>query len=306
MISKKYLIVPSLIFIVFITGCIGGQVQISPQEIKNNTIQTTENINTYKYNVDMSTEMAIKEGGGQTNFSLFSRTTGGGDVNITDQRSRTNLTQYIVISSGENPQPPNLFSRRGNSSVYIIGNTGYFLSDIFNRQNNLSDDLWVKSDLPQTQTSWRMQNQLLLLNQQTGLLNTTDNIELVGEEQINNKDSYILEISPDKQSLLRFIQQQTSNSMVQDQAYLTDKRAIKNSSIRYWISKQNNQPIKTNITVSITPNISGLDPLVNISLQNKTIESKINIETTYTDINQPINIKLPTKAQNATDITNIQ
>ncbi len=326
--SKKYLLPIFLVLILGFTGCIGNgdgntqtpiPGQLSPQEIRNKSIQATQNITSYSLNMTMNMNMDVQSNttnktiGNQTpgKVNTSSSAYGSGKVNMTTRSMKIEMTQQIYIPNNTNTTQQNI-----TTTNYLVNNSVYIYSEQLanlTTNNNTDSNGWIKMGIPtQFQNMWENQNQL---RQQQMFLNISEDVELLGNETVDGKEAYILGITLDQQQLQRYLQEQMSGVSGLPGGGMINSGflQIEDMSIKQWISKKNYYPIKSQINMtsisdlsSLAQNISQNQTNDNTDIGTFSIRSQIYMETTMTGFNEPVDIQLPKQARNAVDITQLQ
>lgn len=321
--SKKYFIPLFLVLVLGITGCLGNggtqtQGQLSPLEIRNNSIQATQNITSYSLNMTMNMNMKVQSNITNTttdnetlqNINTSSSAFGYGIVNMTSKSMMMEMTQQIKSPNNNT----NVTQQNITTTTYLVNNTIYMYSEQLANltTNNTDSSGWIKMEVPiQFQNMWESQNQL---RQQQMFLNLSKDVESLGNTTIDGKETYILGITLDQQQLKRYIQQQMSGVSGLPGGGMINPGfiQIEDMTIKQWISKENYYPIKSQINMTSITDLSGLAQNLTRNQTNTTdigsysIKSEIYMDMTMSDFNEPVDIQLPTQAENAVDITQLQ
>jgi len=264
--KKKYILINSIIFILLssaFSGCISSD-NVSATEIKMFTLDSSIDINTYRFLMDMviSTDM----GGSKIKMNYYAN----GAVDIDEHK----LMMEMRTSTIDSVEMDLLY--------YILDETVFIKMDYFGSEQ------WMKMNFSDYNVSWDSYDQMSM---QLDLLDYGE-VERLNDEVYDNEDCYVLKIIPDFEKLYKILmnQQVLNNGMIQDFA-LSD--VIKDFSLKLWISKDNNLILKAYEYMSME-----------ISLFGYTYSMTFEINIKFADYNEHVNIELPEEAQNAVSYLN--
>jgi outer membrane lipoprotein-sorting protein len=249
-----------LLMLVVLSGCVSTE-SISAAEIKIHTLQSSTDINSYRFTMDMI--MATEAYDSEMTMSISA----DGAVDVINQKIQMEMNSAFSGLMGMNV----------GFLCYITDDTMYI------KLNSLGSEQWIKMDYSEFNATWDSYNQMQM---QVELLEYSA-VERLPDQQVNNEDCYILKITPDVAKLQEIImnQQGISNNILQD-SYLS--YIIKECSIKLWISKSTDYIMRAYEDVSMETTID--DHPASMTMEMTML---------FTDYNTPKNIELPEEAENA-------
>ncbi|HID44052.1 MAG TPA: hypothetical protein EYP30_09855 [Archaeoglobaceae archaeon] len=268
---------------IFVSGC--SQEELSQEELKQMITETAEKVDTYK--LDMNMEMKTVMSNETESIEMTTFISGNGAV---DQENRKMMMKLTTSLSGLEEKE----SFETEMEMYYIESEMYMKMDMGVPEFPAR---WMKMKMPEE--NWESQNQL---DQQLELLNVSE-IEILGSEEIDGIECYVLKITPDMEKLWEVITNRPGiNEQMKELNDFDLGDIVKETYVKYWITKDTKFPIKTltRMKMELTPeimstsdaNVSGFQP-------SMTMDSEIEIK--YYDYNEPVEIELPEEARNATE-----
>lgn len=223
--EKKGLIVLVLVLVVvFSLGfTVFQEEDTSGETIKAKTISAINGVDTYKFSTEIEVGIQGEIQGIQVNKKDM--ITGSGAVDVPAKKM---LFDVKVEST------PSIEGAGQEMKVYFVGDKVFFQSG----------ESVVVEDIPDADIIWSQRTQLKQQNQ----ILAKSPVRLVGEETINGKDTYVLELSPERKDLVRYIAEQASvggaplqvsESRVSDLTGMVD-----DASISIWVGKSDFLPAK--------------------------------------------------------------
>jgi hypothetical protein len=245
-------------------GCAG----LTDQQIVSKIIDTSNNVKSFKFGMDLSENMG----------NMNVKETGIASVNSITQELLMNTT--LVIDS-----PPG-GTQTDTMDEYLTG--GY----LYIKDNTTGTDYWTKIKVDESR--WTAEDQLAQL---TEFLQSATSIARIDDETVNGLDCYVFQITPDMAEVLKWIQSQSQST---NELQNLNPDVFKSTTFKVWIDKKSLLPQKENIdlTMEITPS----DITGTTTTPNDAITLTMSGDITYTDYNIPVTIELPTAAQNAVEI----
>ena len=245
---------------------------INPEVIKQKAIESSKNIKTYKFKMSVRSEVVFGNESEGLKSTMVSNATGAVDL--------VNKKMYVDVHT--------VINRLGRtyemkSETYVINDTAYVRSV---RPNGSS--VWFKTKV--RNDFWIRNNQI---DRQMEFLNFSK-VEKLSEESVNGTECYVLELKPDLDKFVEYMAN-SSKSVPQNMSML--KNTIKDVEIKEWIAKDTFYPIKSEVlTVMEMPMKISIGSLKG----NISIKEMIKTTVEFYDYNEPIVIKLPKDALNAT------
>ncbi len=249
-------------------------------EIAAKSITAIAKIQSFKFSMDfaMSSDFPI---GGQTSTMTIQQTaTGSVDI----------LNKEVAMNADMGLEIPSQAQQNVSAAIYIENGWIYTGTTMTG-----GVEQWSKMDL--TDDRWAAQSQISSL---TGFLNSPISLDLVGSENVNGTDCYILSINPDANSLTSWMQGQMQSEQASINLNSTDlSQMLQDFTVKEWIAKDSYLPVKQQIGVNLnTSAIQTTD-----SADSTQMNVNMNATLTYSDYGKPVSIQLPPGAANATILT---
>jgi hypothetical protein len=245
----------------------------SPDEVRAKVVEAIGNIATYSFAMTLDTNLS---GQSVKSISQLSEIKGSMDkVNKKMLLSMT-LTQQTEDSQSKGAQ--------STAEIYVEG-----------------DDMWVKSSgLGTSPQGWHEQaasaglwQEQDIISQQEKLLKTSE-IRLSGIEKVRDSDCYLLEISPDIESIWETIKQQIGAGQLPQG--VDPQKMFQEVSMKTWIARDTFLPLRVQEAMTLT--INSRDLGVQAPAGTSSVTMKINLDLTASDYNQPISIERPDRLKN--------
>jgi len=254
-----------IIFVLIFSGCMGEQKGVLPKEgvsstigltaeqIRDKSVEAMDNVHSYAF--DMDIKISIEEQG-MRSMDM----TGNGRVDLKNKRMHSKIDVGMM-------------GMTISTETYLIDNMQYIMLPTMG---------WVKNE---TEANiWEKEN---LVKSQKDLMEGIE-VKLLGSENINGIDCYIIEMKPNKEEILQLFGQQMGDTSGISSAEIGEM--IRSTELKEWIAKDTF--------------------LVRRSMADMQMETKgktLNIEMTIDiyDYNKDMNIELPEEAKNAQDIEDV-
>jgi hypothetical protein len=255
------------------TGCAGGE--MSEADIQ----KTVEEIVTTNYEVetstfDLSMEAAIEvEGGEDVSVALVGTGTG-----VTDSVNRQmHMVMNMTVSTPEQDT--------------IDMPVEYFLVDGWMYMKVSvpgQEEQWLKMEMPDDM--WEKQNQA---QQQIEMLQTAEEVNFLGIEEVDGVECYVVEIIPDLAALQQMISQvqgQMSQFGDIDLSAMDLGRMLKQVSVTQYVAMDSYLFMRTDqhMVMEITPEAMGLP-----DDEFDRITEDITTVLLFSDYNEPVTIQMP-------------
>ena len=279
--------ITAIVVVVMLSGCTDKE-QINSAEIKEMILASVEEIDTYKFDMDMTQETLISNETDETEMTTMS--TGKGVVDVANKKMSLEMTSSLEMpDKAEMPDGP----MEMTMEMYLVDNAMYMKMDMGIPEIPVQ---WTKIDMPEGyDDSWDSQNQM---EQQIELLNISE-VDLLKAETVNGVDCYVLKITPDMEKYSEFLMKQGGMSELMQgmQEDFDIGKLIKSMSITQWIAKDTLFPMKTEMQIKMV--ISSED--LNIPDAEETFTMTLDQSTilVFYDYNKPVNLELPEDAKNA-------
>ncbi|MFH1789169.1 MAG: hypothetical protein ABH834_07295 [Candidatus Altiarchaeota archaeon] len=195
----------------------------SAEEIKAGVLAAVDGVDTYRFSTDVKVGVDGQVEG--VSVSKLDVIEGSGAVDVSGRRMLFDVNVKSTPSVGGVGQ---------SMKVYFVGDRVFFQS---------GDSIVVES-ISDSDVIWGERTQL---KQQAQILSRSS-VRLVGEESVDGVDAYVLELSPGREDLVRYIAGQASvggaplevsDSRVSDLTGMVDE-----TSISMWVGKADFLPVK--------------------------------------------------------------
>lgn len=170
--------------------------------------------------------------------------------------------------------------------MYMMDNTMYM---------NMGEEFggWMKMAIPESEwgTVWEQQD---IMNQQTDLLLSAYNVEIVGEKTVNGVKCYEVTMEPDLKQVMELFGAQMGDYMPDEMDASDIEEAmdmIKNLSIRQWYDKETFLPVRAEMSLSFED-----------EGENTTVDMSMEMNMKYSRVNKPVTIELPEEAKGAVNL----
>jgi len=267
--------------VMMFSGCVEEEGKMSVADIKAEVLANAEEIDTYKFDMDVTMKMLLSNETNSTEMTTLSN--GRGVLDVVDKKMKLYMnTSMETNETTEVPGPMEM-------EVYLINNTMYTKMDL--GIPGLPPQ-WTKMEMPDE--SWPSQNQL---EQQMELLEISE-VKLLADEELNGVDCYVLEIVPDMGKFWNSTFAAVMGRSTQGLAPGMDlQRILKSMSTKEWISKATMYPKKTQMAVRLV--VSSDDLPIPDTVEGFTMTADEKVELLFYDYNQPVSIELPEAAEAA-------
>jgi hypothetical protein len=275
----------ALVVAVSITSCIGvtkDEVELpTAQEIIDEVIESFDNIKAYQFDMDMDQDQV-----GETEGVAFERAVtidNSGALDLEDMQMRASLSMRVV-EPGEDEVVEAM-------EMYIIDNMMYAKPEVSGEES-----VWMKSELPAG--TWEMMKGISALENYLDLLETAQ-VEVIGSEEVNEVDCYVLQLTPEMEQLWRSVgpggigEGRIAPTIPRD--FLQD--IFQSFSIKHWIAKNTYFIMKTEIDM-ITELTAEVQEYFG---EEGTISMDTSLVFQAYNYNQPVSIELPLEAEEAVE-----
>ncbi|MGB7531634.1 MAG: DUF6612 family protein [Halobacteriota archaeon] len=280
--------VVALVAVAMFAGCIEEE-QMSTAEIKAMVLATAENIDTYKFDLDMTQKTLISNE--TSDMEIMTISTGKGAADNINEKLMMEMT--MTMKMPEKAEMPDTMDMK--MDMYFINNTMYTKMDM--GIPGLPTQ-WTKMEMPEGyEESWESQNQV---DQQIELLKVSE-MELLEDEKVNDVDCYVLKLTPDIEKYWDIMMKQEGMSELmqnlQQNVSFDIGEMIKEMSLKYWIAKDTKFPMKTEMQIKMV--MSSEDLNIPETEEKFTMTMDQRTDMVFYDYNKPVTIELPKEAESA-------
>ncbi|MEA2052423.1 MAG: DUF6612 family protein [Euryarchaeota archaeon] len=281
----------------------------SPDEIIAAVLNNSEEITTYKFDMDMTVHTLTGNGTNVTEMTIKVNGSGVEDIINKSMWMAMNINMNTSGDMGEDAnmgagELPMDIPETIETEMYLINNTIYMKIDM-----GIPFMPWIKMEQPVVNETYNetynesylpSQDQLELLQR---MLQNCTNVTLLDDGVVNDTDCYVLKLELDFKNLLEFLMNQTTmdelgipgfeNQDVMDTDEIEDTIEMMNMSMTGWIAKDTYLVMKAEETVDMTTTNPDTEEEATIA---------IDFNMRLYDYNVPVTIELPPEAEAAMDI----
>lgn len=265
-----------LTLLLLLSGC--SSHELSLQELQNKVASAIANTSTVKSQQETSEILSISVNG-----------TAGQSSALIATYSETNYSEKQYYSSFEiKTQSDNLPGGLQPSSQtgvrYVMGNWGYF-------GNSASDGpyRWTKLE--------RSFSDAQELGHQLELLQSAGQNTVVGKEELDGNDCFLVQIDTDAQHVIDWLHRQILSQLGSAELSMLNEQDVESFIVKQWISASAFLPLRMTAEVSLD---IALQP-AQITDGNSRDHYEINVESRFFDFGKPLTIELPPEAQSASE-----
>jgi hypothetical protein len=249
-------------FFIILHGCVKN---IPKEQIRENLIEVSNNIDIYGYEMEMEMETSIADE--DSNTIVKSNSNGYVDIKNKKIKKSININE---TNKGK--------TKLTHTEIYIFDDTEYMQSG--------KDGNWIKFEVPRNKLD--SENQL---KKQMKLV-MTSKIKSIKEEGFKNIDCYLLGIEPDKDSFWKVIMEQEEEHPLLKLLNLDYENVVKDMDMKLWISKDKFSPMKC---------IMEMKAVIEKEIMKAPFKMTMNVKKTYRyhDYIKLRAIELPEQAKKA-------
>jgi outer membrane murein-binding lipoprotein Lpp len=282
--------IAAIVVVAMLAGCVEKE-QVNTAEIKEMILASVDQIDTYKFDIDMTQKMLIQNETTETEMTTVS--TGEAAMDVTNKKMMMEMAMTM-----ETPDKPEMTEEpmEMDMFIYLIDNAMYMKMDTGIPELPAQ---WTKMEMPdEYEKTWESQNQV---DQQMELLNISA-VELLEDETVNGVDCYVLKITPDMDKYGELLSKQEGMSDLMQSLQQNDSfdmgKMIKEMSMKQWIAKNTKFPMKTEMQIKMV--ISSEDMIIPEAEEEFTMTSDQRTTIVFSGYNKPVAIELPEDAERAT------
>lgn len=283
---KKVLLTIGLCLFLFTGLMTGCQEQSANSEEVNrivaNVLEAKNTVDNYKVELSILQDFRVENAADYMDIpdAMTVINSGDGALDLVNEKMQMNLTTNVKIA-GESKQSATM-------ETYLVN--GYVYSKYPTSEGDME---WVKMDMPENM--WDKQNQLF---QKLEILETSDSIKYLGEENIDGVECYVVEINPDENAIEKMLSQ-LDMPVTSRQFKSNLSRILKKLLIKQWVSKDSYLIAKTkeHTIVELKPGDIGME-----SDGFKKMIVDYDIEIKFFEYNKQMSIELPAGALDAKEI----
>lgn len=227
-----------IVAVALMAGCLGG---VDAEEVRDNSLDAMEEVETYEYEMDMDMEMSANDTPGSISMSM--------DTNGSVDEGARRMSMFSTISS---------FGVEFGQEAYVINDTMYMSMDMggagLSGQVETTADWFKIENDPMVSQTWESSN---YAEQYEEILEISD-VEYEEDQSVDGENAYVLTLNPniDDYNQLLLDQMGDMSSMEgmegMDSMFNEDSINITNVSLRYWISEETGYILRTQSNTTMT------------------------------------------------------
>jgi hypothetical protein len=301
--SKKYIVLPVLLAVLLLgLGCKAKETTVTTapatastseftqeqmQQIFAESINATRNAQTFKCDMELTSDMNITGGAEAGNSNVSMNATG-----VYDQAGKKMHTNVdINLNTSMNVTGMEKGGQAIAVDMYVVENTMYVKTNL-----PLLGDQWLK--VPANAKTSEVYNPNMV-GEQLKMLESPAEIKFLRYETVDGSDCYVFQVVPDIPKIVDWLgQQQMSGTGFDPQKIKNIADAFKNISFDVWIARDSElvKKVDGNLLIDYTADESGSSGAFDNIKMNLTAGMRLY------DYNIPVTIELPSEALNAIEL----
>ena len=264
-----------------------GLSQAQLEEILSSSIANQENINTYRFDLDL--DMITEVIGGFDAGKMTILTKSYGASNMASNQMQINMEMSISLEGFEDQNG----SQDLTYDMYIYPDWTYMRMEVPGM-----GEQWMKT--PTTEDIEASFN-TNMVDQQLGPLESAVEIELLRYEEVDGAECYVLSIVPDMEEFMQWVaQEQGSTQDVDWEEMATVTDVFKKLNYVCYVTKDTSmlKRIIIEMEMEFTPEQAGAS-----ASDFNTMIMIMNMDMKMYDYNEPFSIDLPDEAQDAVEVS---
>jgi hypothetical protein len=243
---------------------------LSLDEIRAKAMDAIGNINSYSFSMTLDMDLSEQNGKFINQVSDIS-----GSMDKINKKMRLRMTLIQRLESSQVKEV------KSSAEIYVDG-----------------DNMWMKTDAAGMSKDWQKQatpaalwEKQDIINQQKKLLETAG-MSLSGLDKVRDTDCYLLDISPDIETLWKSVKSQIGYQSASGGPQGIDPREIlRDMSVKTWIARDTFLPLK--IQEAMTMTLRPEDLGVQVMSGNSAMTMKLILDLTASDYNRPVSLEPP-------------
>jgi len=258
-----------------LVGCADKELtQEDIEQLVNNVLVANAEVETVKFDMNTTTKMEMIGGPQLDGATMVGEGTGAID----------SINREMQIIMDMDVDVPGKAKQSQPMEAYLVD--GWMHIKVSVEEKGAQ---WVKMQLPDEM--WDSQSQI---NQQIEFLETAEEVNYLGTEDVNRTDCYVVEIVPSAEALNKMLSQiQMPDIEGADLSQFSFADMIKDMSFKQWIAQDGYLIMKseTHVVMEISPEDVGasVEEFQKITADQSTV-------MVFYDYNEPVSIELPAEA----------
>jgi len=285
-INKIFVLIVALALVSTLAGCNGAK-EMTAEQIRDAVVKAQENLKTVRMDADMQGNGTIDMGIEGTDYNITFVSVGNTSTENDIANEKMHMLHQTRIRYESQPE----FEGLGNESPITDTTTeSYLIDDVMYTKSYSAETTttWTKQKL--TEESWDTFNQMA---QEMNMLGSAP-VELLGSEQLDGIDCYVLRVTPEMGTMYQTIMQNLSGVGKWISKIFNFEEMIQNASMTMLVAKDTFFVMKDEMKMTLVMN----EETMHIPLGNTSIEMIMDNEIVnrYYDHNEPVTITVPTEA----------
>lgn len=286
-VNKAFVLFLALTFVAALVGCGGASKPMTAEQVRDAVIKARDNIETVRMDAVMqgngTMDMRIEGTDYHITFFTIGNTTTESDI-------ENEKSHMLSQTHSKFEYPPELQDLGNESPITDMTTESYLIDNVMYTKSYTADTTttWTKQKF--TEESWENLNQMA---QQMDMLKSAP-VELLGSEQLDGIDCYVLRVTPDLAEMYQTMMQNFSSEGKWLSKIFDFKEMIQNASVKMLVAKDTFFVIKDEIKMTLVMNQDSM----HMPLGDTKLEMKMDYEmiTRNYDYNKPVTITPPTEA----------
>jgi hypothetical protein len=302
--SKKYIMLPlilAVMLLAFVAGCkekeaaaptttpttaTGDFTQAQMHGILVDTITATTNARTYKYDMDMTSDMEATGGTEAGTLNMVMNATGAYDQ--AGKKMHMTMDINMKIDSPEMDETEQGLAME----MYVLEDTMYIKTDM-----PFMGEQWLKMPV-NAQTSELYDADMV--SEQLKMLESPVAIKLLRYEMVDGEDCYVFQVMPDMMKIMQWLEKQrTTGTEFNADKIQNAAEALKNVSYNIWIARDSGLMKKMEGSLLIDLNAEEFGAA---SGDFDNMNMNMNMGMRLYDYDVPLTIELPEEAKDAVEM----
>jgi hypothetical protein len=250
----------------------------STQEIVDGVLESLDNIRTFRFDMDMAIDISGEADGEAFDMEIMMDS--DAIVDLENRKMGIDMTMDMALP---------------DKGEMEIGMKYFLIKDVMYMIMEISEDgpMWMKSEIPAG--SWEQMSQT---ESQIELLKTAQ-VKIIGNENIQGVDCYVLQLTPDMDQLWKTAIQQAAlggKETLPDVPAEFFQEMFRSFSVKQWIGKDTYYFTKAEIEMAIELTAAAMD------IKEGGMFMDITMTLLTYDYNEPVSIVLPPEAESAIEI----
>ena len=255
---------------------------VSAEEIASKASQAAAAVETVLSDTTMNAQIEGQSGGQVLAMTISSQANEALDMVNRKTYAKVQITMDMAVP-GQGEAPTSM-----EMEIYMVEGTAYTKMEVMGQTQ------WVKEEI--SQAVWEQQSEFWSLG---ALLNDPLGLEVLGEEQVDGIDCYVLNITVDAASAWQTMMQQPGVGDLFEGQALDFGEMVRSMAVIEWIAKDTFLPIKIHMEMGLLMDSASMDIP---GAEDFSMTMDIETDGYFYGYNQPVTIELPPEAESAVEM----